>query len=307
MKGWNVMKKWIWGIVGASLGLMGSLHAQGVTGLADWSLFLDPGHGDSSNIGIYGYPESRKNFEVAKHLREILTSTTDIDTVVLSRNSENVNPGLWDRANLANTLGMDWLHSIHSDAGAPDANSTLMLWGQYTSESPYNCTEKVPNGGKAMSAHMINLLTRGMRTTTRGSQGDCCDFYTWSTWCNSGNGGYPGPYLAMNRYSTMPSELSEAGFHTNAVQNQRNMSDKWKRLEAYTFYWAILAEFNLARPPVSILTGIIYDLESDAPINAAAAAAGGVSDTTDTYAKVFHAYSTNPDQLHNGVYFLEDL
>lgn len=282
-----------------------------VTGLEGWDIYLDPGHGQGGNVGVFGYPESLKNLGVAWHIHDLLMSKTDIDTVYLSRTTDNTNPGLYERGNEANQLGVDWLHSIHSDAGSSTANSTLLLYGQYTHEAPYYCGEKVPHGGKAMSEIMVDILTRGMRTTSRGARGDCCDFYgggtTAASWCTSGNNGFPGPYLAMNRYPSMPSQLSESGFHTNPTQNQRNMGDAWKRMEAYTFYWSILSFHGLDRPEVSILNGIVYDAESGVPVNGAVATAGGVTDTTDTFEEVFHLWSSDPDKLHNGYYFLEDV
>ena len=99
----------------------------------------------------------------------------------------------------------------------------------------YDKREKVPNGGKAMSEIMVDLLTMGMRTDTRGAIGDC-SFYTWSDWCERSGG----PYLHVNRVSIMPSELSESGFHTNPRQNQLFMNAEWKQLEAMIFYWSIL-------------------------------------------------------------------
>src|SRR5690606_16629545 len=192
----------------------------------------------------------------------------------------------------ANSVGAAWYHSIHSDAGAPTANSTLLLWGQYA-----NGLEKIPNGGKAMSNIMVVLLTAGYRIPTRGSIGDCT-FYG----CTGS-----GPYLHVNRETNMPSELSEAGFHTNPTQNQRNMSPLWKRLEAYTFYWSLLEYHEITRPFVGIATGIISNIEGGAPVNGAIVTINGLSDTTDTYESLFHLYSNDPDQLRNGFYFIEGL
>jgi len=215
----------------------------------------------------------------------------------MSRTNDQEFVDLYDRTIMANSLEATWFHSIHSDAGAPDYNSTLLLWGQY-----YNGNEKVPNGGNAMSDIMVDILTRGMRTNTRGSIGDC-SFYTWSDWCQRSGG----PYLYVNRTSNMPSELSEAGFHTNPRQNQLNMNSEWKKLEAYTFYWSILKFHGIARPPVGIVAGIISDLESRVPINGANVTIGGQTYQTDTYESLFYKYTNDPELLHNGFYFIENL
>lgn len=287
-------------IVSAVLALVFLPLAYGmgqVTGLAGWNIYVDPGHSQRENKGIYGYSEAEKNLGVARHLKDLLISKTDISAVYLSRTNNQVSVSLSDRTSEANNLGVAWYHSIHSNAPSTTANDVLLLWGQYE-----DGREKIPNGGRAMSDIMAVLLADGMRTSPYKSIGDC-SYYTWSDWCQSSGG----PYLHINRVSTMPSELSEAGYHTNPVQNQLNMNDKWKRLEAYTFFWSILQFHGIARPPVRILTGIIDDIESGISINGAVAAAGGVTDTTDTYESLFYKYSVDTDQLHNGFYFLEGL
>ena len=263
-----------------------------IKGLSGWNIFLDPGHSQSENMGIFGYPEAHKVLRVGLNLRDLLLSKTDIDTVYISRTNDQQNVSLTQRTDYANSVGAAWYHSIHSDAGSPGANSTLLLWGQYS-----NGLEKIPNGGKAMSDAIVPILTAGYRTTTRGSYGDCT-FYGCST---------TGPYLFVNRESNMPSELSEAGFHTNPKQNQLNMNSKWKRLEAYTLFWSILKYFNINRPFAGIATGIIIDGESGKPVNGAVISLDGQTDTTDTYESLFHLYSNDSEQLRNGFYFFENL
>ena len=266
-----------------------------VTGLSGWNIFVDPGHSGTENMGIYNYSEAQKVLRVGLNLRDILLETTDIDTVYMSRTNDQQQVSLTQRTDLANSLGAAWYHSIHSDAGGPTANSTLLLWGQY-----YNGQEKIPNGGKAMSDIMVVFLTAGYRIPTRGSIGDCSFYGT----CSSS---FIGPCLHVNRESNMPSELSEAGFHTNPTQNQRNMNAEWKPLEAYTFYWTILKYRGIVRPFVGITTGIISDIESALPINGAIVSLNGQVDTTDTYESLFNLYSSDPNQLRNGFYFFEDL
>ena len=266
-----------------------------VTGLAGWDIFLDPGHSQSENMGIYNYSEAEKNLHVALNLRELLLTLTDIDTVYLSRTNSTDKIELSQRSDWANAKGAQWFHSIHSDAGSPTANSTLLLWGQYSSGA-----EKIPNGGHAMSDVIVKYLTAGMRTNTRGAIGDC-SFYGG---CNGG------PYLSVNYRSTMPSELSEAGFHTNPRQNQLNMNAEWKRLEAWTFFWSFLEFHAIERPRVRICAGIVSDDETGIPVNDAQLtliADETMTYVTDDYASLFHKYSSDPDQLHNGFYYFENV
>jgi hypothetical protein len=270
-----------------------------VTGLAGWDIYLDPGHSRFENMGVYNYSEAEKNVRVSLNLREILLTQTDIDTVWSSRYDDNVQVSLSQRTDQANAFGAAWYHSIHSNAsGSPQTNNTLLLWGQL-----YNGLEKTPPGGQEMSSYMIDILTRGMRIPTIGSWGDCSFYGT----CSPSS---PGPYLHVNRNTIMPSELSESGFHTSTVQNVLNMNVEWKRLEAYTFYWSILEYHGIPRPPVGILAGIIFDVEKNRPLNGAHVRIDGLPGfeyTTDTYDSLFYKYTSDPELLHNGFYYLEGL
>lgn len=269
--------------------------SQQVTGLSGWNIYLDPGHSQNENMGIYNYSEAKKNLRVGLNLRQMLLDWTDIDTVYICRTNDQQSVTLTQRTDQANSLGAAHYHSIHSDAatmGSP-ANSNLIMWGQLGIGGP----EKTPYGGKKMSIIMNVLLTAGMRNTTRGAMGDR-DFYqvAGST-----------PYLHVNRETNMASELSEAGFHTNPTQNQLNMNANWKRMEAKTMFWTILRYHNIARPFAGTTIGIIKDLESGLAINGAIVSLEGQVDTTDTYQSLFYQYSNDPDLLRNGFYYFENI
>ena len=269
--------------------------SQQVTGLSGWNIYLDPGHSQNENMGIYNYSEAKKNLRVGLNLRQMLLDWTDIDTVYICRTNDQQSVTLTQRTDQANSLGAAHYHSIHSDAatmGSP-ANSNLIMWGQLGIGGP----EKTPYGGKKMSIIMNVLLTAGMRNTSRGAMGDR-DFYqvAGST-----------PYLHVNRETNMASELSEAGFHTNPTQNQLNMNANWKRMEAKTMFWTILRYHNITRPFAGTSIGIIKDLESGLAINGAIVSLEGQVDTTDTYQSLFYQYSNDPDLLRNGFYYFENI
>lgn len=267
--------------------------SQQITGLSGWNIYLDPGHSGVENMGIYNYSEAEKNLGVALNLRQMLLDWTDIDTVYICRTDGNVVVGLTQRTDQANALGAAHYHSIHSDAGGVTSNSTLIMWGQMGIGGP----EKTPYGGKRMSQIMVGLLTAGMRTNTRGAMGDR-DFYQVDN---------PYPYLSVNRNSTMASELSEAGFHTNPTQNQLNMNEQWKRLEAKTMFWTILKYRNVARPYAGTVVGIIKDTDTGLPVNGAVVTLDGQTYTTDTWASLFHKYSSDSTLLRNGFYYFENI
>jgi len=290
------MKKQIYLTLVISMMLLSNGFGQ-VSGLSGWNIFLDPGHSQKENMGIYNYSEAEKNLGVGLELQEMLLSETDIDTVYICRSDDQQYLGLYDRTHMANVLGAAWYHSIHSNAGAETSNNTLMLWGQL-----YNGSEKTPTGGKAMSEIMIDMLTEGMRIPSSGSYGDC-SFYTWSNYCRD----YGGPYLYVNRNTSMTSELSEAGYHTHPMQNMRNMNADWKRMEARTFYWSILQYHGIEIPKVRILAGIVSNAEGGQAINGARISTGGRTYITDTYGSLFHQYSTDSTLLRNGFYYFEGL
>jgi hypothetical protein len=105
----------------------------------------------------------------------------------------------------------------------------------------------------------------------------------------------------------MPSELSEAGFHTNPAQNQRNMNTEWKKLEARTLFWSILQFHDIARPAEGICAGIVSDLESRIPLNGARIKLNGQTYVTDSFASLFNKYTSDPNLLHNGFYYFENV
>ena len=82
--------------------------AQEVTGLSGWSLFLDPGHSRTENQGLYNYSEAEKVLRIGLALREMLLNTTDIDTVYISRDNDQVSVSLSQRTDRANALAADF-------------------------------------------------------------------------------------------------------------------------------------------------------------------------------------------------------
>ena len=284
----------------AALALAAAPHAQTVTGLDGWSLYLDPGHSQTENDGIFGYSEAEKVVRVGLALREMLLTRTDIDTVYLSRTNDQEQVSLSQRTDEANALGADFFHSIHSNAAAPDVNNVLMLYGGWREDG--ETVEKTPEGGARMGAEYLDALSRAMRLPTAG-QGNFADRTFYLGFPNTHDRLFP--YLFVNRTTTMASVLSEGGFHTNPRQNQLNMNAEWKRLEAQAHYWAILDWHGVPRSTHRIATGIVTDAESGRPINGAVVTVSGKTYTTDTFESLFNQFSDDPDELSNGFYYLE--
>ncbi len=277
------------------------LKAQTVTGLEGFSIFLDPGHSQTENMGLYNYSEAEKVLRVGLALREMLLTQTDIDTVYMSRTNDSQQISLSQRTDLANTLAPDFYHSIHSNAGSNTTNNTLFLYGGWRSNG--ETVEKTPNGGKEMGDIMEIELTDAMRIPTIGNWADR-NFYQGGSVQNHSN---QYPYLHVNRETNMASVLSEAGFHTNPTQQKRNLNAEWKRLEAQSFFWTVLEYLNVERPAVGIAAGYITNADDDVPINGATVSVGDSTYTTDTFESLFSDYVTNRGELQNGFYYIEGL
>ena len=289
----------------AGVGAPAPAAAQEVTGLSDWSLFLDPGHSRNQNVGFSGYSEARKVLRIGLALKEMLETRTDIGAVYISRTDDTAEVSLGQRTDAANAAGAAYFHSIHSNAAGPSANYAFVLWPQLIS----GAEPAAPlDGGRDMAETLGPALRDGMRIQIAGTNGGFgeCDFYGASS-CRSTNVTPKGSRNFVQSFSIMPSTLSEAGFHTNPVQNTRNMNAEWKRLEAQAMFWAILDYHGLARTPDRIATGLIEDAESGFALNGATIEIAGQSYTTDTYESLFNQYSNDPDELRNGFYYLEGL
>lgn len=286
----------------SSLLAFSSVNAQEkITGLNDFTIYLDPGHALKENQGLYNYSEAEKTVRVALSIREYLQTYTDIKAVYMCREDDNKQITLKERTDEANALDVDFYYSIHSDAGTPGQNTTLVMYGGWKDNGVI--VEKTPKGGKIYSDILCADLTGVMRIGTRGSLADRT-YYD-----SSENHANKYPYLHVNRESNMASVLSEAGYHTNPTQQSLNMNAEWKRMEGLAAFRSIVKYAGATSPNLGFLVGIIKDDETGVPVNGATVkiASKGKEYTTDSYESLFNKYSKIPDELHNGFYFFEGL
>ena len=237
-----------------SLCLVGgsSMFAADVNGWGDFKLYLDPGHAQRENGGLYNYSEAEKVLRVAWSIRDYLLKYTDIpaENIKLCRETDNDYIDLTDRVDVANAWDADFYYSIHSDAGdATTPNTTLTMFGGWRNNGVE--IEKTPNGGKAFGEFLCPNLSGVMQVDTRGNWYDRC-YYDKSPATHTNQ--YP--YLAVNRRSNMPSLLSEGGYHTHAFQQQRNINESYKRLEGYAAFRSILQYRGFDIPEQTILVPI---------------------------------------------------
>lgn len=283
--------------------------AAEVEGWGDFKLYLDPGHAGRENRGLWGYSEAEKTLRVALNIRDMLTTYTDMpaENIKLCRETDSDQISLEERSDEANAWGADFYYSIHSDASGSN-NTIVTLFGGWTVNGEN--VEKTPNGGKAYGEFLNPNLSGVMRIGTRGNRYDR-DFYMPTTGTHENQ--YP--YLSVNRRSNMPSLLSEGGYHTIAAQQQRNINDDYKRLEAFAAFQSILQYRGLALPAQNFITGVVSNSENQQPLNGAVITVTNPADesfeprvyTTDTYESVFHKYTKNENLIHNGFYMFENL
>jgi len=275
--------------------------AQKITGLDGFTLFIDQGHSMKENSGVFGYSEAEKSLRVGLELQRLLMEYTDIDTAYVARTSDTIEVTLTQRTDLANALDADFYYSIHSDAAeSATVNSTLFLHGGWRSNG--ETVEKTPEGGKDFGDILNPILTDAMQTNTRGNYADRT-FYQGTPDHHDNQF----PYLHVNRESNMASLLSEAGFHTTPYQNQRNMNADYKRLEARAAFWAVLEYMGADRPVEGILAGEIADYDLDRFAKGVTITVQDTSVVTDTYESLFHKYTSDPDLLSNGFFYIDGL
>ncbi len=277
------------------------VSAQNVTeGWGTFKLFLDPGHSQNENVGLYGYSEAKKTVRVAKHIKNYLLTYTDMpeSCLMLCRDNDDVQVALSERSDMANAWDADFYYSIHSDAAA-NTNTTLTMYGGWCVNGVE--IEKVPYGGKAFGEILNPNLTGIMRITTRGNFPDRKYYDRSSTHSKQ----YP--YLSVNRLSNMASLLSEAGFHTLDEQQSRNINDDYKKLEAFAAFQSILKYLKLRLPDMTMLTGVATDVETGKRLDGVDVTVDGKTYTTDSWESVFYKYTDDKDLIHNGFYVFEGL
>lgn len=274
-----------------------------ITGWGDWKLFLDPGHSGRENQGLWGYSEAEKVLRIALTIQEYLTTYTDMpeECLKLCRYDDNTVVDLSDRSDMANAWDADFYYSIHSDAAAN--NQTLTLFGGWMNNG--TLVEKTPNGGKAYGEILCPNLTNVLeKFACVGTQGNWYDRYYYDRVTHHTS---QYPYLSVNRRSNMASLLSEGCCHTIAVQQQLNINEQYKRIEALAGFQSLLKYHGLNVPKQTMLAGIIRNSENQVPINGVTVTVDGKTYTTDTYESVFNKYTKNENLIHNGFYFFEGL
>jgi hypothetical protein len=240
--------------------------------LSGLKICIDPGHGgydpaNDRNVvpdpGI-DFWESESNWQKALLLKPLLEAKGA--TVLLTRPSNLVDPTLAERVALANANGVDWFHSIHSNATGLAVNDhinyTLML-----------VREKIVSGGdpvygpgtgqpETQEAWDIAGLM-GPRIVTFLRTQSSTRYLDW-TFYGGSNGGYT---LGVLRGLLMPGELSEGSMHDFFPETRRLMNNDYRKMEAYALLRSWMTYFGVPADTFGIVAGIQTDVSSGKPVN----------------------------------------
>jgi N-acetylmuramoyl-L-alanine amidase len=222
--------------------------------LSGIKLCLDPGHGgydpaddrrlepDPGNV----FWESESNFQKALLLKSLLEAKGA--TVYLTRTSNDVEPSLPARVAFANSInGLDWFHSIHSNAFNAAANYTVLLVRESTVQAGQ--PESAP--AQAISQIISPKIRAQLRTTNSYTRLD----YS-----------FLGYRLGVLNGLGMPGQLSEGSFHDVPAETRRLLNNSYRKMEAYAIRDAFLQYYGAPADTLCIVAGILTN-SVGAPIN----------------------------------------
>ncbi len=253
----------------------GIVHAD----LRGKKIYIDPGHGTygsgdrlMNTIGIpassvrdgYGFSESHTNLWKAEALQKKLLAAGA--EVKMARTKNNVNPGLSERAEEAQTWGADYFISIHSNAASDGstANYPLLLYkgkenGSYVNgDSKYRGQVMWPYLYEAFDGSAANKLEPNSHysATSMNIRGDI-DFMGGSSTTYINGVGYTG-YYGVLRHG-IPGFLSEGFFHTYQPARQRALNPDYCRQEGVRYYRGIAKYYGHADDTKGYIMGVVKD------------------------------------------------
>lgn len=292
-----------------------TLIAQNLTGI---KILINPGHGgwDSDDRGIKtplipdigpekGFWESQSNLDKGLQLRDMLEEkgATVIMSRLLNRTEDDL--ALSAIVQMANEANVDYMLSIHSNAGAGTANSVLMLYAgispgdshTYPTPTPYSDESRAVSTIIAQNLYK-NQLTHW--TSNYSVQGDKTFGRTAMGWSD----GY-----GVLRGLRVPGVISEGSMHDYIPETYRLMNMEYKWLEAWNFMKTFCTYYERGDIPTGNISGWVKDsrnllLDGDytkygkdklLPLNGAKIT---ILETGDVY---------TVDNMNNGVYVFKNL
>lgn len=290
--------------------------AQDLTGI---KIHINPGHGgwDSDDRGIptplypivgadVGFWESQSNLDKGLQLKSMLEALGATVQMSRTQNRTQDDLSLSTIVQMANEFQVDFMLSIHSNAGSGTANYVLQLFAGKDVGDTYSYPSATPKSdeGKAISTEIAKNLIKNQLT-----------YWTSANYNVSGDKTYARMYMGWSdgygvlRGLTVPGVISEGSMHDYIPETYRLMNMEYKWLEAWNFKKAFCTYFKQAEIPTGNIAGYVKDSRnlildgsykkygSDLllPINASTVT---ILETGQTYLV---------DQKRNGVFVFKDL
>lgn len=239
----------------ALLAIVGGAQARK---MSDLKIYINPGHGGyTSNdrpINIHPYPrndtlsywESKSNLYKGLHMYHILDSLGTKAYLSRTKNTEDDDRSLSGICAEANSLGVDLMLSIHSNAGET-VNYPLMLYREETEGTP-----RYPEAIDFSKIVWRNLHSSKLPVWSHNTERVAGDLTFYR---NMWQGG-----LGVLRTLYVVGMLSEGSMHEHRPEAHRLMNDDVLWLEAWHFVKSIMEFFNTDdRFVTGNVAGIVYD------------------------------------------------
>lgn len=297
------------------------LNAQNLTGI---KICVNPGHGgfdsDDRNMVIApftsgdhnGFWESQSNLDKGLQLRTMLEAAGA--TVIMTRtvNTTEFDLPLSQIVAMANQAGVDFMLSIHSNAGSGVSNYPLQIhYGAdltdtnvYTNYDPNNPAQKLLSDKSreitteiAKNQYSNQVTTWSSGYSVRGDKTFARTIMGWSD-------GY-----GVLRGLAVPGTISEGMMHDYIPETYRLMNMEYKWLEAWQFYKSFCTYFNGGIITTGNIAGQVRDsrikLESGYNKLAGQDQMLPLNGTIVTLIETGGTYTV--DQLQNGVFVFKNL
>ncbi len=286
--------------------------------LSDVKICINPGHGgydsDDRNVVIppftsgnpNGFWESQSNLDKGLQLRTMLENAGA--TVIMTRTTNTTADDLplSQIVAIANSANVDYMLSIHSNAGNGVANYVLQLYAgkdpndtyTYPTPTPYSEESREVSTIVAQNLYSNEITNWSAPYSVRGDKTFARTAMGWSD-------GY-----GVLRGLAVPGAISEGSMHDYIPETYRLMNMDYKWLEAWHFFKSFCQYFNGGEIPTGNIGGSVRDSRNVIqetyyklkgtrdellPLNGALIT---LLETNETY---------TTDQLNNGVYMFKNL
>lgn len=295
--------------------LYSGVHSQNLSGV---KICVNPGHGgfdsDDRNIVISpyaqgdpnGFWESQSNLDKGKQLRDMLVAAGA--NVILTRETNTTadDLNLSVIVEMANQGNVDFMVSIHSNAGSGAANSVLQLYAGKDLNDAVIYPTATPCSDKSREISTVIAKNEyANQITTWSSSYSVTGDKTFGRIAMGWSDGY-----GVLRGLTVPGTISEGVMHDYIPETYRLMNMEYKWLEAWNFFKSFTNYFkpneviptgNIAgsvKDSRNLNTATYYKMKGKDELLSLNGAKLTIIETNQTY---------TCDQMNNGVFVFKNL